>query len=121
MTIKDFRIGQTAMIAGDGRYGVADKRGMGQVTVTKIGRKYVTAQDDVGREMRFRACETEQSYLIEETEIGSPRLLFPSEQAIEEYYELERLKHEIRKMMDWSRIGRYSLSQLRAVKNILEE
>lgn len=81
---------------------MADKRGMGQVAVTKIGRKYATAQGAGKLEMRFRACETEQNYLIEETEIGSPRLLFPSEQAIEEHYEQEQFKREIRKMTERS-------------------
>lgn len=59
-------------------------------------------------------------YLIEETEHGSPRLLFPSEDAVREYQEREELKEWVRVAAGWDKIGRYTLEQLRAVKKILE-
>ena len=51
---------------------------------------------------------------------GSPRLLFPSEDAVREYQEREELKEWVRVAAGWDKIGRYTLEQLRAVKKILE-
>lgn len=66
------------------------------------------------------AHNRDMPYLIEETEYGSPRLLFPSEDAVREYQEREELKEWVRVAAGWDKIGRYTLEQLRAVKKILE-
>ena len=50
MTIKDFKVGQTAYILEDryrGAFGTAT-----EVEVAKVGKRYVTVRD-VGREARF--------------------------------------------------------------------
>ena len=84
-----------------------------------MGRKYVTISGRWGE--RFReAHNRDMPYLIEETEYGSPRLLFPSEDAVREYQEREELKEWVRVAAGWDKIGRHTLEQLRAVKKILE-
>lgn len=84
-----------------------------------MGRKYVTISGRWGE--RFReAHNRDMPYLIEEAEYGSPRLLFPSEDAVREYQEREELKEWVRVAAGWDKIDRYTLEQLRAVKKILE-
>lgn len=118
MEIRDFSKGQTAYIVGGG---VRERKGISveKVEVAKVGRKYVTIAGNWGE--RFREVYGRvQPYLIEQTEIGTPRLLFPTKEAVNEYREREELKEWVREMAGWDKIGRYTLGQLRAVKMILE-
>lgn len=118
MDIKSFKPRQTVYIVGDARR-PRDKFSAVKAEVAKVGRKYVTISGRWGK--RFReAYNRDMPYLIEETECGSPRLLFPSEDAVREYQEREELKEWVRVAAGWDKIGRYTLEQLRAVKKILE-
>lgn len=118
MDIKSFKPRQTVYIVGDARR-PRDKFSAVKAEVAKVGRKYVTISGRCGE--RFReAHNRDMPYLIEETEYGSPRLLFPSEDAVREYQEREELKEWVRVAAGWDKIGRYTLEQLRAVKKILE-
>lgn len=118
MDIKSFKPRQTVYIVGDARR-PRDKFSAVKAEVAKVGRKYVTISGRWGE--RFReAHNRDMPYLIEETEYGSPRLLFPSEDAVREYQEREELKEWVRVAAGWDKIGRYTLEQLRAVKKILE-
>ena len=93
MKIKDFIAGQTVYIVGGG---IKARSGLyaTKAEVEKVGRKYVTIS---GRwEEKFREPHGDKPYLIEQTEYGSPRLLFPSEQAVYEYREREELKDWVR-------------------------
>lgn len=79
MDIKSFKPRQTVYIVGDARR-PRDKFSAAKAEVAKVGRKYVTISGRWGE--RFReAHNRDMPYLIEETEYGSPRLLFPSEDA----------------------------------------
>ena len=118
MDIKSFKPRQTVYIVGDARR-PRDKFSAVKAEVAKVGRKYVTISGRWGE--RFReAHNRDMPYLIEETEYGSPRLLFPSEDAVREYQEREELKEWVRVAAGWDKIGRYTLEQLRDVKKILE-
>ena len=118
MDIKSFKPGQTVYIVGDAQRS-RDKSSAVEAEVARVGRKYVTISGRWGE--RFReALNGNMPYLIEETKYGSPRLLFPSEDAVREYREREELKEWVRVATGWDKIGRYTLEQLRAVKKILE-
>ncbi len=120
MTIKDFALGQIAYIMGD--YRTQQKRfNTQEAKVAKIGRKYVTIKALGGWDMQFESTAESRPYLVEHTEIGAPRLLFPSKEAVDEYREREELKTWVRTAAGWDKIDRYTLDQLRAVKMILEE
>lgn len=117
MTIKDFKVGQTVFIMGEGRT-QRDKFRTTAAEVVKIGRKYVTISGNWG--MQFKETSGSRPYLIEHTEIGAPRLLFPSKAAVDAYCEREELKTWVREAAGWGKIDSYTLEQLRAVKKILE-
>lgn len=118
MKIKDFSVGQTVFILGE-RIRSRGELHIVKAEVAKEGRKYVTIS---GRwAAQFKGTAESLPYLVEQTEYGSPRFLFPSEQALNEYREWEELKDWVRKMTGWDKINRYTLDQLRAVKKILEE
>ena len=118
MTIKDFTVGQTAYAMGDG-YGIMrDKYSVSEVRVEKVGRKYVTIAGTWGEP--FEETSASRPYLIERMDCGTPRLLFQSRKAVDDYIEREELKTWVRTAAGWDKIDRYTLSQLRAVKKILE-
>ena len=119
MTIKDFKVGQTAHIMGDGC--TQRNRFTTRVAeVTKIGRKYVTVKTSGGWDMKFKETCDDRPFLTEHTECGASRLLFPSSEAVDEYREREELKTWVRSAAGWEKIDCYTLAQLRAVKKILE-
>lgn len=106
MDIKSFKPRQTVYIVGDARR-PRDKFSAVKAEVAKVGRKYVTISGRWGE--RFReAHNRDMPYLIEEAEYGSPRLLFPSEDAVREYQEREELKEWVRVAAGWDKIGRYN-------------
>lgn len=118
MTIKDFKVGQTVYLVGDYRTQKDRFRSI-EAEVVKVGRKYVTISGNWG--LQFEGTAESRPYLIEHTEIGARRLLFPSSKAVDEYREREELKTWLRTAAGWEKIDCYTLAQLRAVKKILEE
>lgn len=118
MNTKAFKVGQTAFVMWDG-YNQRNKYSITEATVVKVGRKYVTAGNSWG--MQFKETADCRPYLIEHLERGTPRLLFPSKEAVDVYIERENLKNWVRVMAGWDKIDRYTVEQLRAVKKILEE
>ena len=75
MTIKDFKVGQTVFVMGDGST-QRDRFRTTAAEVVKIGRKYVTISGNWA--MQFKETHESNPYLVEHTEYGAPRLLFPS-------------------------------------------
>ena len=118
MTIKDFKVGQTVFVMGDGSV-QRDRFRTAAAEVVKIGRKYVTISGNWA--MQFKETHESNPYLVEHTEYGAPRLLFPSHEAVDDYIEREELKTWVWTAAGWEKIDRYTLAQLRAVKKILEE
>ena len=117
MTIKDFKVGQTVFVMGDGSV-QRDRFRTAAGEVGKIGRKYVTISGSWG--MQFKETGSSRPYLVEHTEYGAPKFLFPSKEAVDEYCEREELKTWVRTATGWEKIDRYTLHQLRAVRDILE-
>lgn len=118
MTIKDFKIGQTAFAMGGYRT-PKNKFLITEAEVVKVGRKYVTISGNWGTQ--FKETASSSPYLIERCECGTPRLLFTSREAADRYIEREELKTWVREATGWYKIERYPLEKLRAVKKILEE
>ena len=99
MTIKDFKVGQTVFVMGDGSV-QRDIFRTAAAEVVKIGRKYVTISGSWG--MQFKETGSSRPYLVEHTEYGAPRLLFPSREAVDEYREREELKTWVRTAAGWA-------------------
>lgn len=118
LTIKDFKVGQSVFVMRDGKH-ERDKRGITEAKVVKVGRKYVTISGAWGTQ--FKEAVSSRPYLVEHVEYGTPRILFSSKEAADEYREREELKVWVRVAAGWDKIDRYTLGQLRAVKKILEE
>lgn len=115
VTIKDFKVGQkiAALILHHGRNKEPE---LYERTVSRIGRKYVVDDRDV------KYCQ--ESYLeeglVESCEYGERAYIFPKMEEAKDYIE----KYEL--MIWFSRISstdtrKYSLQQLRKVKEILGE
>lgn len=119
MDIKKFTVGQTAHIMGDGRSRKTHLETV-EAEVIKVGRIYVTVKTPGGWPMKFGDLGNHEPYLVEKTDIGAPRMLFPSAEAVTEYREKQHLEAELRTAFDWNHIGRIQLEKLRAVKRILE-
>lgn len=117
MTIKDFKVGQTAYILEDGRraaFGAAV-----EVEVAKVGRRYVTIRDG-RREARFYEPANSTTHLVEDRDCGAKHLLFLTAEAVAEHKELINLQGWMQEATSWLKVKRYSLDQLREVKKILE-
>lgn len=115
VTIKDFKVGQkiAVLVLHHGRNKEPE---LYERTVSRIGRKYVVDDRDV------KYCQ--ESYLeeglVENCEYGERAYIFPKMEEAKDYIE----KYEL--MIWFSRISstgtrKYSLQQLRKVKEILGE
>lgn len=119
MEIKDFTQGQTA-------YAVMTRRGkttehfIMRHTVKTVGRKYVhTKPINGGYEERFYKMREQDEYLTEREDWGSRLMLFPSEQAAQDYIEKMMLLAWFKQAAAYGEIEKYSLEQLRAVRAVL--
>lgn len=103
MTIKDFKVGQTAYILDDGRRR-SNERLATAVTVVKVGRKYVTVKEEGRQEARFFESHAETSYLFEDRDYGAQRLLFLTTEAVDEYNELNSLQSWVQEATNWMKV-----------------
>lgn len=115
MTIKDFTVGQTAyMVTRDyNEYRIME------FTVSKVGRRYVTVGQVYGYQFYVPDIEYEDC-LHEKEPYGYTRKLFRTRQEAEDYLEKRNLWKELRRVFDSSSVGKYTLSQLRAIKRIID-
>ena len=118
MTIKDFKVGQTAYILGDRRG--KDAGLVTEAEVVKVGRKYVTVAPGARQEIRFFEPHTETTFLYEDKDYGTKRLLFLTTKDVDEYNELNDLQGWVQEATNWMKVKDYTLAQLRAVKKILK-
>lgn len=119
MTIKDFKVGQTVYVLGDGRH-EREKRLATAAEVVKVGRRYVTVKEDGRQESRFYEPINPTDCLVEDRDYGVKRLLFATTEAVDEYNELNDLRSWVQEATNWMKVKEYTLAQLRAVKKILE-
>lgn len=115
VTIKDFKVGQKIAVLVL-HHGTNKEKELYERTVSRIGRKYVVDDRDV------KYCQNSylKEGLVESCECGERAYIFPKMEDAKDYIE----KHEL--MIWFSRISskdtrKYSLQQLRKVKEILGE
>lgn len=117
MTIKDFRVGEPAFIVNM-NLGRKDAPSITETVVTAIGRVYVTTGNGMRRFMEDTR-EGRDECLKEKVSFGSSDLLFNNKIAAEEHIEKNGLELWLG-CISVDGAKRYTLQQLRAVKNILE-
>jgi hypothetical protein len=119
MTIKDFKVGQTAYLLRRYRSRGEYKQEIREVEVTKIGRKFLC----VNARWLERFCEsgTENAEygLVPESRTGEGTL-FPSKESLELFLERKKLEEWWIDTTRYNYGTQYTLDQLRAVKTILE-
>lgn len=113
MTVKEFDVGQRVFILNmyEGRNREPEIR---EATVKTVGRKYVTI--DSGD--RYASEESLPFGLMQDIDYGDRRILCPSRTDANNYIEKSELQHWIGKIT-WSKTRKYTLEQLRKVKQIL--
>ena len=107
--------GQTVYVFDSGR-----RKGAGELipmSVTKVGRTYFTAarKDGYARGIQFRIEDG-----LENTDIGTVRQVYFSEQDYFDEQERFHLIRQLRECFDWGNEKEYTLSQLREVCRVLE-
>lgn len=110
ISIKDFKVGETAYVLRT--YNREDR--LHPAEVVAIGRKYITVKKH-GWVLKF----TENPY-YDYALVGDGHLLFLSEQGYKDYTEQLDLEKWLRNNVQGYGRSRYSLEQLRKVKEILE-
>ena len=121
MDIKEFKVGQTAfMVDTDTRGRTENSNPVTKVTVTKVGRKYITVEINRWRTAQFSSTRDRCGFLTENIDYGYPHHLFSSEEAYAQYVELEKLRRWLYEISHYGDTHKYTLDQLRAVKEILE-
>lgn len=121
MKLKDFAVGQKVyLVSSNG----AKEDSVQECVVRSIGRKYLKTEnaDHGSFVIRYFVVSTKETdpFLIEHTEYGDKRLLFPAKEAVAEYFELLSLRDWLVDAADWPERNLYTLRQLRAVKEILD-
>jgi len=112
ISLKDFNVGQNVYILNNDRR----EEVIIKATVLSVGRKYITV--DRGYPTSKYSVEDHCPFgLIEKVEYGGADICFPSMQALNDYKEkksLDRWFYDVS-----SHANKYSLEQLRKVKEIL--
>ena len=122
VSVKDFKPGQTAYILTRKR-GRTQEHFVSQCVVVSVGRKYVKTvkQESSNITSEFYNLRGNDDYLSEVDYCNTGRRLFPTQQAAIEDIEKDMLKDWISKATQHSSMEKYTVQQLREVKEILEE
>lgn len=117
--LKDFSVGQTAYMLAANRQGKYMDESI-ECSVIGVGHKYVSVDYGAwGIQFMVPVYTDSAPYLEEKIEIGHPRRLFLSKEAITEYQELQNLRRQVQEATEYTSLKTYSLDQLRAVDRIL--
>ena len=116
LTIKDFHAGEKVYIFEDASGCINKKEKITETTVKTVGRKYVTTSDYY--QSKFGNINAE--YLNEVVTCGRSRMLFKTLEDVNEYIEKRELALWLG-CMSTVHAEKYSLEQLRKVKEILNE
>ena len=121
VSVKDFKPGQTAYILTRKR-GRTQEHFVSQCIVVSVGRKYVKTakQESSSITSDFYNLRGDDDYLSEVDYCNTGRRLFPTQQAAIEDIEKDILKDWISKATQHSSMEKYTVQQLREVKEILE-
>ena len=114
MNITDFKPGQTAIMEVRA-YGKPFSK---EVTVEKVGRKYVTVR---GRwNERFFLNFNTDVFLLQKVDAGAPNYLFSSRKAYDDYVESNELRRWLSDRFSFMS-ERLPLEKMRRIKAIIEE
>ena len=116
MKLKDFQVGQTVYLI---ERRPKPKDILREYQVVTVGRKYLKVQG-MYNERQFEVFDDESPYLIEHNNYGDHLLLFPNKEAAQEHIEGNQLRSWLLKAAEVTKINKYTVEQLRAVKEILE-
>ena len=121
VSVKDFKVGQTAYILTRKR-GRTQEHFVSQCIIVSVGRKYVKAAKEENNlsTYDFYNLRGDDDYLSEVDYCNTGRRLFPTQQAAIEDIEKDMLKNWISKAVQYSNMEKYTVKQLRKVKEILE-
>ena len=128
MNKNDFKKGQKVylfIVEGSNQYRyVKDKPFEARIvpaTVTSVGRKYITTAMDKNA-WDVHRFEIDNNFFEDVSCGGMDYQLFLSEQDIYDDQEAEALYKEIQQSFkSWKNVGRYSLKQLKTIKEIISE
>lgn len=112
ISINDFKVGDTAYMLDTSRR--VDT--LCEVTIEKVGRKYVTARINKSRFAHEFYVGFSPYALVEKTDYSVNLYLFQSQQKYEEYKEIKELGFWLRNAVNRN----YTLDQLRKVREILD-
>lgn len=118
MELKDFKVGQTVYVT---QRNSAQESFMTQYRVTSVGRKYIAAEGAAGNSRKFEVWSETDPYLVEHKDFGEKMLLFSDKKAAEAHVEGNALRKWLSKAVDFQKLNRYTIEQLRAVKEILDK
>lgn len=118
MKLKDFQIGQIVYLI---ERNPKPQDVIREYQVTSVGRKYLNVRCEYN-ERKFRATDATDDvpYLVEHKEFGVSLLLFSSKEAAQKHIEGNILRNWFIKAAQLYNLNRYTVEQLRAVKEILE-
>ena len=115
MKLKDFQVGQTVYLI---ERRPKPKDVIREYQVVTVGRKYLKVQSGYN-DRQFEIYDNETPYLIEHKDFGDRLLLFSNE-AAQEHIEGNQLRSWLLKAAEVTKVNKYTVEQLRAVKEILE-
>ena len=118
MEIKDFKVNDDCYILQE-NMGCNTQPTITKYVVDKVGRKYVTVRTAWESKFEKAAYNEDGNYLIEACEIGEKRKLFKTRCEVEEYIERKELALWLG-CISTGKAEKYTLEQLRKVKEILE-
>lgn len=116
MKLKDFQVGQTVYLI---ERRPKPKDVIREYQVVTVGRKYLKVQSGYN-DRQFEIYDNETPYLIEHKDFGDRLLLFSNEKAAQEHIEGNQLRSWLLKAAEVTKVNKYTVEQLRAVKEILE-
>jgi hypothetical protein len=122
--LTDFKQGQTVWVelTGNANRYKNDDELIEEWEVISVGKKYVTAKrKNGGYEVKFKETDLNYDGLIQNTQYCVDYILYPSKEEISNKFEKEELVDWIKKQFSgYGRKSKYSLEQLRKVKEILD-
>lgn len=112
--LQKFKVGEKAYLLTTNR-GRKEESTFTEVEIVAVGRKYVSLRSGA----KFFLRNDDDFYLEEKVSCGWQRYLFLSKEEVENYLEKESLEKWLR-TLDYFTVAKFSLEQLRKVKEILE-
>ena len=119
INIKSFKAGDTVYVLTRNT-GRTEGIKIDERTVIAVGRKYVTVESSHGYDDKYEEAEPGENHLVQMTDFGEAKLLFKTLPDVEDYCEKIALVKWLSGLKSYG-YDKYSLTQLRLVKEILND